>query len=110
MDCSSQLVTNSSSQTDSRLYLIVRKYFFVESFLDLKTMDQKSPELVGIYEARKILNDVSNQYINQLVKEGKLAPHQQLRCGKIFLKSEVDRFKQLRKSKNISSSKIKKKN
>lgn len=62
-------------------------------------MLQVVPELVGVYEARKMLNNVSNQYISQLVKEGKIVPCQRLRCGSIFLKSEIERFKELKDNK-----------
>ena len=61
-------------------------------------MNSKVPELVGIYEACELLGGVSNQYVNQLVKEGKLTPCQQLKCGKIFLKSEVEDFHNRKKN------------
>lgn len=58
-------------------------------------------ELLGVYEVKHFLKNkngksISNQYVNELVEKGKLNPVARLRCGKIFLKSEIERFKDSR--------------
>lgn len=64
---------------------------------------EESPkvEIVGMYEASQILGGVSKQYIHQLVQEGKLNIYVQLKCGRIFLKSDVAKLQQKRESNRM---------
>lgn len=60
-------------------------------------MLEHNDELWGIYEVTHFLKNkngrsVSSQYFNELVDKGKLHPIARLRCGKVFLKSDIERF------------------
>ena len=60
-------------------------------------MRQEIPPLVGIHEIRQMLGNVSKQYVHQLIDEGKITPAQTLAGGRIFLKSDIEKFIKERK-------------
>ena len=55
-------------------------------------MSQTLPPLVGVQEIRKMLGGVSKQYVHELIEQEKIVPVQTLACGRIFLKSDIEKF------------------
>ncbi len=62
-------------------------------------MKRDIPELMGVSEATRLLG-VSRQYINQLIREKKIEPILILKCGKIFLKEDIEAFEKTRKKRD----------
>ncbi len=66
---------------------------------------KNTSKMMGIGDVSELL-DVSRQYINRLVKEGRLAC-QQTSAGKIFLESDVLAFKKDREKRAKKDPRIK---
>lgn len=66
---------------------------------------KKLPKVMAIGDVAEMLN-VSRQYINRLVKEGRLSC-QQTSAGKIFLESDVLAFKKDREKRAKKDPRIK---
>lgn len=62
-------------------------------------MKRYIPDLMGVFETTRFLG-VSRQYVNQLIREKKLEPVLILKCGKIFLKEDIEEFEKTRKKRD----------
>ena len=62
-------------------------------------MNIEIPPLVGVHEIRIMLGGVSKQYVHELIDQGKLIPVQTLVCGRMFLKSDVEKLIEKRNQK-----------
>ncbi len=67
--------------------------FIKEASQNSTAMAKADLRIVGVYEAAEILGGVSNQYVDQLARSGKLPIFRHLKCGRIFLYEDVYKLK-----------------